>query len=1011
MSILGQVGSAPRIVQASPCTRCHLHRTANSVCVPSRGAQDPIILFVGEGPGPNEDRENQPFIGWAGQKLDELMRVAGLDPSLCRWTNVVRCIPWQTRGKKVRAPEESELDACCAHLEPELLSTSPIFIVPLGATAASYFFGKDVKIGTVRGKRYVVEIPTVRFRYMRMMQRLAHQGVQDERLFQTTPAGRERAIKRAEDQYGFKDIPRKTATVFPTWHPAAIKYGNTSAEYDILADLNFLVSRITGEDQFGDYKLITSVEEAVAYLRHVRSEHREGRIPYLSYDVETTSLKSFDTSQYMTTIGLTHQRGEAHVIAWDHHESPIKNDLLAQKAIKQEMNLTFEEVPVVGHNLKYDYEFSAVRGIWIRKIYDDTEGMGWSLTNDTTPHDLDYLTTRYTDLNLPKQEMRQAQEALPKDIRYNTDNYELDLIYRYNGGDVDSVIRLIPALETELVQADLLEAHRYYALGAIFPTIDMEMNGAPIDEEFHKVLYDDMSAQIQDCYDRLEAMGIIEIMERFINEPDEPVDPNAKPKKKKWVKFNLASSDHLAWLLFDLLSMTPIKYGKPRKNGKMKGKRVPSCDKYVLQELLETANEQTGKYEHNTDSGEYQIWRTRLEVVKILQGYKQIEQLWKMYVKNMPKHLNEDGFVRCDFGIRHTDTGRFNCKDPSLHTIPWHSTIKRMFISRFENGLILSADHAQMELRVFAMATGDEQLIQTFRDGKDIHRMIAGRVLNLPVEEVPDDERRRIKTVVFGLLYGRGPKSIAAQEGITVQRAKEIINGVFQQFPKIRGFIKRKHKEVRSHGQVRYINGFRRIIPVGSESDQIAAAERKAVNTVIQGPASDLAVAGMINMRQSVRKLKLHSKHWEFKHDDLAYDIAPGELMTMSHLIQKAMVQRPKREIPFIGEVPLKVDFEVGINWGQLCEMKIVGNNRIEINGEEEHMDPLLERVMCWDDAPVLVSHEIEVKQKTAVVRSLMKSTGEKVDYNHVTVVLEFPALTRRQPVYAKTPMIEAAAA
>lgn len=984
---------------AHDCTRCQLFRTAKSVCVPPRGSQDPIILFVGEGPGRTEDMKNTPFIGWAGRKLDELIHRAGLDPALCGWTNIVRCIPWQQVGKRVRPPSDDELDACCVHLEPEILTKNPIFIVPLGAAAASYFFGKPVKIGQVRGKRYVVDVPTVRYRYIRMMHRMLQKGVKDEKLFQTTPAGRERALRRAVDHYGFKDLPLRQVTVFPSWHPASINYGNAAAEYDILADLNFLVDRVTGDNQFGDYHLITTVEQAVQYLQFVRTEYREGRIPYLSYDVETTSLECFDTSQYITTIGLSHARGEAHVIPWDHHESPFKNDMLAQKVLRRELNHTLEEVPVVGHNIKYDYKFSAVRGIWIRVIHDDSELMGWTLTNDTTPHDLDYMTTRYTDLNLPKQEMKQAQEALPKDIRYNTDNYELDLIYRYNGADVDSVQRLVPALEQELKDNNLYDAHRYYTVGAIFPTIDMEMNGVPIDLVFHRQLNEEMTAQIQDCYDRLEQLGIVGMMERVLNDPD------AKRKKE----FKLSSSMQVSMLLFDILEFKATKFGKTRKTGSLKGQKVPSSDKHVLQELLEQSHEFVMKYQARPDSGEYQIWKLRHEVVETIQSFKQVEQLYKMYVKNLPKHLHSDGYVRCNFGIRHTDSGRFNCRDPSLHTIPWHSTIKRMFISRFEFGLIQSADHAQMELRVFAMATGDEQLIQTFKDGKDIHRMIASRVLNMAEDDVPDDERRRIKTVVFGLLYGRGPKSIAAQEGITVERAKEIISGVFKQFPRVRDFIRRKHAEVRKNGMVRYINGFRRIIPVGSEQDQVARAERIAVNTVIQGPASDLAVAGMINMRGMMRRLKLHSKHWEFKHDDLAYDIAPGELMVMSHLIQKAMVQRPKREIPFIGDVPLKVDFEIGINWGQLCGMKIIADNRVEIEGEEDNIQPLLDCVMSWDDPPILVSHVVTVKKKTAVVRSLMKSSGEMVDYNHVTIILEFGKFVRREPNYSKPGLIGAA--
>jgi len=154
----------------------------------------------------------------------------------------------------------------------------------------------------------------------------------------------------------------------------------------------------------------------------------------------------------------------------------------------------------------------------------------------------------------------------------------------------------------------------------------------------------------------------------------------------------------------------------------------------------------------------------------------------------------------------------------------------------------------------------------------------------------------------------------------------------------------------------------------------------------------------------------MHSIHWEFKHDDLCYDIAPGELLVMMHMIQKEMVQRPKQQVPFIGTVPLQVDFELGINWGQLVEAELVGNDMIEVSGEEEHVKPLLDRLARWEDSPRIVHQEVEVEKKTAIVRSLMKSTGETVDYNHVTTRMQFLNtafnFTSRKPTYAHKPFM-----
>lgn len=994
-SLLRQVA----VNQQPVCTFCDLHKQATTVCVPDRGSDSPLIYFVGEGPGKTEDKLGETFRGDAGELLDKFMQLAGLDPSLCRWGNVARCIPWENGiGGKTRPPKEHEIDACSQWLEPQILKADPIFIVPLGATAASYFLGEDTKISSVRGKRHIVELPTVRFRYQRLIKWLASKGVYDDKLVQVSSVGRQRAIDRATEQHGFKDIPTRQFTVFPTWHPAAVLYGNSEAEVGIVSDLNVLVGSLLGKEREGDYKIMTSVEEVVHQLRQLREEYRAGKFPYCSFDFEANSLEVFRPTTYITTMAFTPYREKAWIIPWDHRESPFKRDMMIQKAIQAEFNLTFAEVPVVGHNFKYDYELGYVRGFNFGKLYDDTELMSWTLFNDTQFHNLDYLTSKYTDLKSPKFEMKQAQSYLPKDERYDTDNHDLDLVGKYNGFDVDSVIRLAPVFEHMLVQDDLLTAHRYFAVGSFMPTVSMEINGTPIDQTVLGTLDSELTSEMNGYMKDLEEMGMVALVEDRINDPTKPAH-----KRKK---FSVGSSEQVSLLLYDILTFKVEKRGKVRKKGKHAGKALPSADKHILQKMFEDSNDQVTRLQNNPDSGDYQLWRARLETLKIIMEFKRISKIHSSYVKNMPGHIHPHGYIHCDFGIRHTGSGRFNCTDPSLHVIPWHSSVKKMFVSRFINGLMLSADFSQMELRKFAMVTGDAQLIQAFIDKKDIHRMIAAKVGDCREEDVSDDDRRRIKTVVFGLLYGRGPKSIAAQEQISVEKAKEIIAGVFKQFPRVREFISQVHDFVNKHGYVRYINGFRRLLPV--DPTDTSRAERQAVNTVIQGPASDMAVAGMINMYKAMKALRVHSKHWEFKHDDLAFDIAPGELLLMTLRCQMEMSDRPSRQFSYVN-VPLKVDFECGVSWGQLVEMSIVDGSTLKFSGAESDINPLLERFMAWSDTPIVLDRSTKIKEKPAVIRSLMKTTGEKIKYNHDTLVVQFPPFVRREPGWQHPGLIIAA--
>ncbi|MCG8434625.1 MAG: DNA polymerase [Gammaproteobacteria bacterium] len=955
-------------------------------------------MFVGEGPGKKENVEGQPFVGPAGQKLDELITLSGLDSSVCRWGNLVGCIPWEVQGKSVRAPEEHEMDMCSPYIEKDIIRHKPVIIVTLGRVSTQYFTGID-KITKARGRRHPIMLPTVRFRYIRMMEILSSRGISDPSLVVDKPARRERAIERAVEKYGYKDIPQFTATVFPTYHPAAILYGNPDAEKDLLADLNYLASRVSNTDETANYHLMTSLDEIQLKINQVTEDYRRGLFPFLSYDIESTSLRVFDLREKITTIGLGYKPGEAWIIPYDHRESPFKGDKLAIKAINGCLNRMFLEVPVVGHNIKFDYEASYVRGIEIKEIYDDTEIQSWSLFNDQTEHDLETLTSRYTELTLHKQEMKEAQDGMPKEEKYNTDNYDLELIGNYNGADVDSCTRLQPVFESKLKELNLYEAHKKIAIPAIIPTAHMEINGCALDLDFNQVIAKDMKDEIDSYYEQFEKWGITELVLNEINDPRHY--KNGKPGKKK---FSLGSPDQISLILFYILELPGKKLGKVRTNGLFKGKKVPSSDKKVKQELLEYCNDNLQKCSDRPESEEYQLWELRLQVIKILQEHSGIAKLYSSYVKSLPKKMYPDGYVRPEYGIRHTETGRYNCKNPSLQTIPWHSVIKKMFVSRYENGVIISGDASQMELRVFAMATGDPELIRTFNEGRDIHRMISSRVLNCKEHEVPDHERRRIKTVVFGLLYGRGPGSIAAQEGMSKEEAKGLIAGVFQQFPTVEDFIIESQAFVRRHGYIPYINGFRRLIPY---EENAGREERQAVNSRIQGPASDLGVSTLIDVFRSIRKLRFHSKVYQFVHDSLGFDVSPGELYDLGAIMKKSMEEKLPIQFPFIN-VPLKMDFEVGITWGHFVSMEYLDGRRLKFSGKQDYFDPFMERMMCWDDSPSLESYETRVKKEPKVIRSLLKTSDleETVDVTYVDAVVDFPKFSRREPRYIRPAFI-----
>lgn len=967
------------------CTRCALHKTARTVCVPPRGAEKPLILFVGIAPGKQEDQQGTPFVGPAGQKLRDLMERAGIKEEWCRYTNVARCVPWDGQvGFKVRDPDESEMDACSIYLDAEIRARKPMFVVPLGLTPAKYFLGdgskKEFKLGKFRGRRSVVEIPTVRFRYVKMLEFVSAHGIVDKDLLnKVTRTSREEAVETAVRRYGFHDFARETTTVFPSYHPASIIYGNPRAEEDILADLNYLAQVITGGRSNHDYQILLTLEDVQRRLEDLKRRHFAGEFPWVSCDIEATSLNMFDSSWYMTTVGFCGKPGEAFAIPWDHHESPFRDDPLAKAAIRQMLNDFFKVVPVNMHNGKFDYKCLRVCGIHVMKIAEDTELSAWDLTNDTSEHGLEYLVSKFTDLKVHKHEIQEFQALIDdKNDKYNTDMIPLDIVGKYNCGDCDGSQRISFRFTQMLHEQGLYVPHQTFAVKQIIPVAEMEINGCALDRSFMEVLNAQLLADIQAIDKQLADGGYTALITEFKSEGKE---------------FKVGSSEDVATLLFTVLGMKPLAYGKERKNGRLKGERVPSTDKTVLAQLVEQCLDKLDEMKDVDDFNEEKmLWKERLRVIKLIQEHKKASKLYSAYGKSLLKKLGSDGLLHPTYGIRHTATGRYNCENPSFQVIPWHSVIKKAFISRFVDGIILSADESQMELRVFAMVTGDPDLIAAFKADKDIHRLLASKILKVPEVDVPTAARRRIKTVVFGLLYGRGARAIAQQEGISVDEAKQFIADVFKTFPRIQEFISQSHAFAEQYRYVNYINGYRRLLVPDQDDD--GSMKRQAVNSPIQGTASDLAAYAVAEMYNYTTKLGKHSKIYQFVHDSIGYDVAPGELFDISLLLHKAMVERPAAVFPWV-TVPLKVEYEVGVSWGHFIDMKILDGRKLEFQGSREYTNLLFQRMMRWQDTPTILQWDDFIKKDENDVPSEMTK-----------VIADFPLQVKRG-IPAQIPLSE----
>jgi DNA polymerase-1 len=347
-------------------------------------------------------------------------------------------------------------------------------------------------------------------------------------------------------------------------------------------------------------------------------------------------------------------------------------------------------------------------------------------------------------------------------------------------------------------------------------------------------------------------------------------------------EFNVNSGQQLQRILFDKLGLKPVR----------KTKTGHSTDMEVLSQL----------------SSEHEI------AGKILE-YRQLAKLAGTYIDALPKLVNrKTGRIHTSFNQAVTATGRLSSSDPNLQNIPIRTELGRKIRSAFvprPGNLLLDADYSQIELRIMAHLSGDDSLLAAFRTGADVHTSTAARIGGVPEEEVNAEMRGRAKTINFGVMYGMGARGLARQLGITVEEAKSFIEEYFERYPGVRDYIERSKEEVRSRGFAETLLGRRRMLPdINSEDGRVRSfSERIAINMPIQGTAADMIKVAMVAIDGAISDSGLRSRMILQVHDELVFDVVPGELDAMREIVRELMESAVELE------VPVRVDIGVGENW------------------------------------------------------------------------------------------------
>ena len=567
----------------------------------------------------------------------------------------------------------------------------------------------------------------------------------------------------------------------------------------------------------------------------------------LSLDTETTSTNAIDAE----LVGLS--------FAVEEHQAfyvPIpENREEAQKRVEIFRSVyENEKILKIGQNLKYDLE--------VLRNYDiELKGKMWDtmiahyLIQPELRHNMDYMAEIY--LNYQTIHIDELIGAKGKNQRSMR---ELDPkeVYEYAAEDADITLQLKNKLEPELKKQGA-EKLFYEIEMPLMPVLaEMEMTGVCLDTDSLAETSKQLTQRMLDIEQR-----IYELAEEH---------------------FNIASPKQVGDILFDKLKI--IDKAKKTK----KGQYVTSEE--VLQQL-----------------------RHKHEIVGLILDHRGLKKLLGTYIEALPKLINpRTGHIHTSFNQTITATGRLSSSDPNLQNIPIRGEdgkeIRKAFIP--EPGcLFFSADYSQIELRVMAHLSQDPQMIEVFREGKDLHAATAANIYKKPIEEVTRDERTKSKRANFGIIYGITVFGLAERLDIPRDEAKMLIDGYFDTFPQVHDYMEKSKEVARQQGYVTTLFGRRRYLPDINSANSVVRgfAERNAINAPIQGTAADIIKVAMIHIFQRFKTEGIKSKMILQVHDELNFSVYPDEKEKVEHIVLEEM------QNAFQMAVPLVADSGFGENW------------------------------------------------------------------------------------------------
>ena len=584
------------------------------------------------------------------------------------------------------------------------------------------------------------------------------------------------------------------------------------------------------------------------------SEKRAKLVSYLlsqkilSFDTETTGLDAHTAE--LVGMSFAVKKGEGFYV-------PVPSDQKEAVKLVSEFKEIFvkDEIVKIAQNLKYDLSVLKRYGIEFKGKYFDTM-ISHFLIRPEMRHSMNVLAETYLHYSPVSIETLIGKRG--KD-QLNMRDVPTEQIAEYAAEDADITLQLYEIFEPKL-KASGTEKLFYDVEMPLVPVLSaMEAEGITLDKEALATLSDELTVDIGNVDSEIKTLA--------------------------GEDFNISSPKQVGEILFNKLKIVD----KPSKT-------------------------KTGQF--STGEDVLSKLENKHPIVRKILDYRELVKLKNTYVDVLPTLVNpETGRIHTSFNQIVAVTGRLSSDNPNLQNIPIRTErgreIRKAFVSRGKDFLLLSADYSQIELRVIAELSQDKGMLEAFQSGEDIHAATAAKVYGVSIKDVDSDMRRNAKMVNFGIIYGISAFGLADRLNISRTEAKEIIDNYFIQYPGVRDYMDLSIEKAKKKGYVETILGRRRYLrDINSANATVRGfAERNAINAPIQGSAADMIKVAMIHIAAEIEKNKLQSRMLLQVHDELIFDAHKDELEDMKKLVEDRM----KDAIPL--KVPIEVGMGIGKNW------------------------------------------------------------------------------------------------